>query len=640
MRKVAKLRKVFFGCKVLVQYWFLSGALQQQHAAASINHHQEPKERTCVSASGDDNGECNTSTEKHIDNDQCQLYIAQSSIPNSGIGVYTAVSYTEGDYIAENDMLISVVKNSEWLYDLSWDVSLDPRIYYDKDPSDVSILTPGVAVMNCHFGLANVGFDTPEYDSAGLHRSQDPGAGAFTYWCSLPARATRDITAGEELFLHYGHNYFNSRSNYMGPIPKEDDFAHADLLVQKFHSIVLDQQMNNTPAHLVEDLWGIVRNSTSSPEVLKALPETVEDLKLVINYGTARHSVGGLSSIRSKDWLNENGMCVDNMYVSISTIPQAGRGAFAKRFLPRGTVVSPAPMFQLYREVLADQSLNTFQLLLNYVFSHPDSPIFLFPYSTLVNFINHDSQNPNVELRWSTSPLHRKELLDMTSEEVMNSGLGLMMEFVALRDIQPDEEILLNYGEEWERAWLEHVETWEPLPDAKNYISAEDAIQTMGILTVEEQKSNPYPDNVQTACYFSHTANTVYHDYKDDDDDDNSTSMWVKWNEINHHCLRWCSILERIEVGDDDDDDDDRRLVYYDALLLPPDSNLDEECLLPENEKIYVMEIPSDAVTLVDQPLSRDQYISNAFRHYIQLPDDILPSAWRQYSSRNKSSVY
>ena len=35
-----------------------------------------------------------------------------------------------------------------------------------------------------------------------------------------------------------------------------------------------------------------------------------------------------------------------------------------------------------------------------------------------------------------------------------------MMDFVATRDIQPDEEILIDYGIEWEKAWDEHVTAW------------------------------------------------------------------------------------------------------------------------------------------------------------------------------------
>jgi hypothetical protein len=72
----------------------------------------------------------------------------------------------------------------------------------------------------------------------------------------------------------------------------------------------------------------------------------------------------------------------------------------------------------------------------------------LVAYSSTVNFINHDSSNPNVKLRWSSSPLHKKEFLHYSAEDVLNASFGLLLEFVALRDIYPDEEILFNYGVE------------------------------------------------------------------------------------------------------------------------------------------------------------------------------------------------
>ena len=33
----------------------------------------------------------------------------------------------------------------------------------------------------------------------------------------------------------------------------------------------------------------------------------------------------------------------------------------------------------------------------------------------------------------------------------------LVIEYVAIRDIQPDEEIFIDYGEEWDEAWVKHT---------------------------------------------------------------------------------------------------------------------------------------------------------------------------------------
>jgi hypothetical protein len=36
------------------------------------------------------------------------------------------------------------------------------------------------------------------------------------------------------------------------------------------------------------------------------------------------------------------------------------------------------------------------------------------------------------------------------------------MELVALRDIESGEELFLDYGDDWERSWQHHLETWQP----------------------------------------------------------------------------------------------------------------------------------------------------------------------------------
>ena len=477
------------------------------------------------------------------------------------------------------------------------------------------------AQINCHFGLNNVEHEKPKFDSAGLHRSKDPGVGAFTYWHDMPNIALRDIQPGEELFTNYGDGWFTSRTSVMGDIPRYSDFVRADRIVRKMQIAknMAARDGYSAESEVFSDIWDMVLR-LSNQALMRALPQRHEELDEAIKHGVARHSIGGESSIRSQEWLNANGMCIDNIYVNISTIPQAGRGAFAKRFLPKDSVVSPAPVLQVHHGWLVNQTNDRVQLLFNYAFGHPESSLLLVPYSSTVNFINHDSQNPNVKLQWSPSPLHRKEFLDFTSEEVLEKGFGLLMEFVALRDIQPNEEILLDYGSNWERAWKAHIAEWQPNPESDDYITADDAIEVMGILTIEEQKTKPYPENIQTACFFYPRDDTVYQNITNSEG--NVVAYRVEWQRIHKDCLRWCSIIERHKDSIDGD-------LFYDALLVPQHSNLYDDCIMPSDETIYVDRIPSEAVTLVDRELSRDQHLPNTFRHYIQLPDSTVPSSWR-----------
>ena len=82
--------------------------------------------------------------------------------------------------------------------------------------------------------------------------------------------------------------------------------------------------------------------------------------------------------------------------------------------------------------------------------------------------------NPNVKIRW----IENDELYHNSSwlnepvtffDSVWTTKL--MFEYVALRDIHEGEEVLVNYGDEWEEAWRDHVEEWEP---DDNYVSPYD----------------------------------------------------------------------------------------------------------------------------------------------------------------------
>jgi hypothetical protein len=158
----------------------------------------------------------------------------------------------------------------------------------------------------------------------------------------------------------------------------------------------------------------------------------------------------------------------------MSTIPSAGRGAFATRDLPEGTVVGYAPLIHMAvrgDEVVTvdydgvqhgskDIQTNNFSrpdLVLNYSFGHRNSTLLLTPYGSMVNYINHknngDGDGPNVRLQWPSRELvaHKPDWLDKDIIFLRDTvdKIGLSFDYVALRDIKAGEEILLDYGDEW-----------------------------------------------------------------------------------------------------------------------------------------------------------------------------------------------
>jgi hypothetical protein len=109
---------------------------------------------------------------------------------------------------------------------------------------------------------------------------------------------------------------------------------------------------------------------------------------------------------------------ISNIVPGNSTIPHAGRGAFATRFIPKGGLVAPAPLvhfadksaLNMYNEtvnkknkiVKNSKELLTTQLIRNYMFGHPNSSVVLLPYSSNVAYINHHATEFNTRLQWAS----------------------------------------------------------------------------------------------------------------------------------------------------------------------------------------------------------------------------------------------
>jgi hypothetical protein len=157
----------------------------------------------------------------------------------------------------------------------------------------------------------------------------------------------------------------------------------------------------------------------------KALTTIVAGSEITINYGDwnfneqksdnsrlEKASIYDRKPAREVSWLQQHGWCIDNIDIALSTIPHAGRGAFARVALTVNTVVAPAPL-----QVFADRKMfQTYtkhanaaeQLYVNYCFQPATTRMLLFPYGQGVNLINH-STRPNVELRWSKNTMHHNE---------------------------------------------------------------------------------------------------------------------------------------------------------------------------------------------------------------------------------------
>ena len=129
-------------------------------------------------------------------------------------------------------------------------------------------------------------------------------------------------------------------------------------------------------------------------------------------------------------------------------------------------------------------------------------------------------------------------------EEVKGSKLA--MELVAIRDINANEEIFLDYGDEWEKAWQEHVRNWKPQEGAEQYISSYEMDKRPEPLRTEfEQMKNPYPSNL--SLKFDRAFEKANGDWKRFLKEGNSLDL-IKYKEEKEASLDKCDIMRYREV--------------------------------------------------------------------------------------------
>ena len=319
------------------------------------------------------------------------------------------------------------------------------------DADQVNAVIPGFGMLaNSHPGLVNANNDGCQQRRPWTDRS-NPVTGSFSECQRLTFSASNHIAKGEEIFAEYGDNWFRHRSSIFGNLPLSQDFVEADRLLRKWVKVIneenqtgLSEELWTTSAKILEDHMHFERLYNALPKTGK---EATEWLRLYPKQTTARATVPDV--IRSEEWLNENGMCLDN--IKVKDAGEKGKGAFASRFIPKGSLVAPAPVIHLSREDMKliweegydirrpsakRQLWQGDQLLLNYCYGNPMTSLLFFPYSPAVNLINH-GKPANVAIRWSNHS--KSEMLEWSTKKVLeqNTKAGLMMEIYALKNIQP-----------------------------------------------------------------------------------------------------------------------------------------------------------------------------------------------------------
>lgn len=341
--------------------------------------------------------------------------------------------------------------------------------------------------------------------------------------------------------------------------------------------------------------------------------------------------------------------CLDQN-VQVRRSIRAGRGLFAKRALKSGSPILSAPLVPVTRSELKihDPRVNDQQLMLNYCYGHPDSDLLLLPVGPLVNYLNHDAQTPNAAIRWHDFPAakaatlerreeyhHFDEMKTWKAEKVATThGMGLVMDIVALRDIAPNEEIVIDYGSDWQRAMEAHQNRW-PRQDS-DYVDAETYRQRHDesdlIRTQTEQAHTPYPRNLELFCFYSIEA---IDDQDDEGPEDVSVTQWVQSDDYPNDCFRPCRIMERTERTDSSDTGE-ASTTYTVELSISHHPRVLPRCNMARDT--IVTDVPQDAVRLMNRPYTTDVLLRDAFRHEIGVPDGFYPPAWMRTNLRRGGS--
>jgi hypothetical protein len=258
-----------------------------------------------------------------------------------------------------------------------------------------------------------------------------------------------------------------------------------------------------------------------------------------------------------------------------------------------------------------------YQLLLNYCFGHPDTSLLLCPYGAAINYINHsnDRAKANVKIQWADDfPLaHNKDALEETVESLeWNYKPQLGFDYVAIQDIEEGDELFLDYGDDWEHAWQDHVDNYQAVGDHPEQYAAgvylNEHFGDMPMRTVEEQVFDPYPAHLQIRCH-----EMLRYEYEGTSGYDWRTKDYGYPCRILDRYLEdnqeWYTVQLEIRASDDDeeeDDDDDKTVTWLEKT-----------------------DVPRSALAFFDKPGESDMHMDNAFRHAIGIPDDMIPDLWR-----------
>ena len=342
--------------------------------------------------------------------------------------------------------------------------------------------------------------------------------------------------------------------------------------------------------------------------------------------------------IRSNEWLENNGFCLDAIRQGVSTIPNAGRGAFANRNIKEGEIITITPMLHIADKNLLtmypieDEVEETFdesrgpigkQILLNYAFGHPESNMIFVPTGPQVTLINNGgAKGANAYVKWADSDdtlSNSDAFLSFSVDQMAEvKDTVLVMNVVADRDISEGEEITINYGASWQEAWDSYERDWKETKEGKPHpLKAEDlrsVYKNKPLETTETIEENPYPEDVFAACFLCTTdlPDGTQMTHQEFGTAINQFIAPNRYEDYDPKSLYFVDVLDRMEAPG----------FFYNYTVRASLGSY-------VNDFADVKHVPHAACTFFDREYTSDIFISGAFRHPIGMPGSQVPLAWR-----------
>jgi hypothetical protein len=234
---------------------------------------------------------------------------------------------------------------------------------------------------------------------------------------------------------------------------------------------------------------------------------------------------------------------------------------------------------------------------------------------------------------------HNDTFFNLTPSEMKwNYQPSLAIDLIATRDIHIDEELYLDYGDAFERAWQEHVsrnsrdrdhheyeyfdDYYAPAAIWNNQAMFDDSVP---LRTRREQFLDPYPPHILLKCHslllLEEEHTTTWRHVFSNNDEQTVARLWL-WNEHTGSNERGvdCDIEARRHVVVVDGSSGE---WVYDVTVYDDDRR-SKDVVARRQENV-----PRSAFQFFDAPGTTDIHLPHAFRHEIHLPDEMVPEKWR-----------